>query len=565
MSKILNKIKWKIREFKNLSLDYKMIRIRRQVNKIIANKNSTGPKIMFALSYNVYWPNKVHDFLLTQSLILRGATVVPLIEGRLQEGEFGPYSGVSGGFSDDLQKNIKISQSNVDRYLHGDYALWNYWSGLNPINLSEYLSKKEKEALRALVNDFDILTYKNWVYEDMPVGTWIDRNVCGNELIGEIDDPFKFERQIKNNLLNIIIMTEAITRAIKDINPNVIFSNCSFYPPYSITEFVAKKLNIPFYNHVQGEGRKSSWHYNFNAPAFLFDTTELWKAWENVDLTEDQSNFIKKYLKSRISGHNMVLNTANTGSRKSKMLDIDYTKPTALLAANTAWDAAGLVDGLQFKSMFEWLRQTVEFLKNNQQVNLIIKAHPAEINPQLPRPRQMTEDEVMRAGPLTPNITFLGPTTKFSIYELFSFIKVGLVFNSTAGLEMACNGIPVITSGVSPYYNKGFTFDPKTQDEYFLKIVDLLNKGVFLSEKNEIISKAQKLFYLYHFVHSFKLDWFDFTLSSGLKLQVSSAKELLPGRNMALDYVCDTILNKMPIFSKTRSPNFEVKNFEKYL
>jgi hypothetical protein len=47
---------------------------------------------------------------------------------------------------------------------------------------------------------------------------------------------------------------------------------------------------------------------------------------------------------------------------------------------------------------------------------------------------------------------------------------LALVYTTTAGLEMATRGIPVLVSGLAQYRKKGFTLDADTWEEYFLAL-----------------------------------------------------------------------------------------------
>jgi hypothetical protein len=52
-------------------------------------------------------------------------------------------------------------------------------------------------------------------------------------------------------------------------------------------------------------------------------------------------------------------------------------------------------------------------------------------------------------------------------YDLIESAHVGLVYTSTAGLEMAMHGVPVVTAGRTHYRGKGFTDDPDSLPAYF--------------------------------------------------------------------------------------------------
>ena len=61
---------------------------------------------------------------------------------------------------------------------------------------------------------------------------------------------------------------------------------------------------------------------------------------------------------------------------------ISNKKPTALMCTNVIWDLA-LNKEIFSESMFEWVQDTINWFKNRQEYQLIIKAHPAESDPKI--------------------------------------------------------------------------------------------------------------------------------------------------------------------------------------
>jgi hypothetical protein len=67
-----------------------------------------------------------------------------------------------------------------------------------------------------------------------------------------------------------------------------------------------------------------------------------------------------------------------------------------------------------------------------------------------------------------------------------SDLDAGIVYNSTVGLEMAYEGIPVIVAGNTHYRGHGITFDPVDRRGYFEKIdsVDDLSVSPEMEERS---------------------------------------------------------------------------------
>lgn len=144
---------------------------------------------------------------------------------------------------------------------------------------------------------------------------------------------------------------------------------------------------------------------------------------------------------------------------------------------------------------------------------------------------------------LPENIKVIAPESSISSYSLMKIADVGLVFASTTGLglEMALLNKPVIVVGKVHYWDRGFTLDPRTEDEYYC----LLNEILIENKKKEIsIALAKKFAHFIIFDVGFKLKSFSTRgFLSFPSISFSSYEDLLPGKDQSLDLICDGISN----------------------
>jgi hypothetical protein len=137
---------------------------------------------------------------------------------------------------------------------------------------------------------------------------------------------------------------------------------------------------------------------------------------------------------------------------------------TALLCPNVAWDSALLGRDRAFPSLVEWVRQTVRYFAARRDCRLIVRVHPAEAIFGTGQPVAGVVRECCH--PLPDHIRVVGPTDPVNTYDLMDACDFGLVYNSTAGLEMAMRGLPTIVAGRPHYAGKGFTIEPRDPVEY---------------------------------------------------------------------------------------------------
>ena len=76
---------------------------------------------------------------------------------------------------------------------------------------------------------------------------------------------------------------------------------------------------------------------------------------------------------------------------------------------------------------------------------------------------------------------------------------VDVAYDGESGLEMALNGLPVITAGQTHYRGRGFTLDPASWDEYFAALDRSLAAPAPLTPMQ--VELAWR--YAYHFFYSY--------------------------------------------------------------
>jgi hypothetical protein len=318
-------------------------------------------------------------------------------------------------------------------------------------------------------------------------------------------------------------------------------------------------MNIPSF-HYNYTGKAGTWTYARNEEPNGMNLKDPWKTWAINALSPEQSGRLDKYLNYRSSGaKNDVLSYVKNIDRKDRnVLDflpnLDVGKPIVLLAANIVWDAAALNKEIFFENMFEWVIETIKFFGAHPEWQLIVKPHPAETHPKLRRTNQRLVEEISKSGVHIPgNVTILGSEITISAYELYPLCSLGLIYTSTVGIELAIQRKPVIVAGKAPFRDSGFVVNPSTRKEYFGDIQDILlnRKPIDLDAVQEL---SRKYLYYYHFCYMIDAGIANYVWGERPSLKTKSVRDLLPGSNKYLDYVCESILRDLPIVSQNRWP-----------
>ena len=149
-------------------------------------------------------------------------------------------------------------------------------------------------------------------------------------------------------------------------------------------------------------------------------------------------------------------------------------KPVVLVCPNVPFDSMFYVERTRnFAAMWEWLIKTVEFLAKRTDCQVVVRSHPAEV---VYKSNETTSSLIREFLPVLPShITVLPAEAPINTYAIMQIADLGLVYASTAGLEMAVRGIPVVCGISNQHFNqKGFTIDPESQGEYFYQIDRIL-------------------------------------------------------------------------------------------
>ncbi len=184
-------------------------------------------------------------------------------------------------------------------------------------------------------------------------------------------------------------------------------------------------------------------------------------------------------------------------------LKLDNKKKFVIVFSHNVYDGVFEIRRKLFTDNFIWLKETLNILSQNPNVNVLVKKHPTEFT-MLP-----IKDISLRAIDEIPDL-------KYNNVKLFpeslspKFIKENadciVTGHGTAGIEYACFGIPSISCNNSPYSYCKTSNEAKNYFQYenFLKNIDKLSP---LNDSQ--IEKSLVLFFLTHALDKNKNDFFD--------------------------------------------------------
>ena len=266
--------------------------------------------------------------------------------------------------------------------------------------------------------------------------------------------------------------------------------------------------------------------------------------WESIQWSPGIESKLSEYLKSRWEGSQDWIWFHERPyfdlTEIANEIGIDFSKPCIGLLTNVLWDAQLHYPVNAFPNMLEWLTQTIAYFVKRPELNLLIRVHPAEIRGTVPS-RQFVVDEIKKTFPKLPaNVFVIPPQSHISTYVAMSMCDSVIVYGTKTGVELTSMGIPVVVAGEAWVRNKGITLDASSVDEYF-ELLDRLPLKERMSE--EKTRRARKYAYHFFFRRMIPLEFFEPTgMNPPYRVQLDKLSQLLPGKSVGLDVICDGIL-----------------------
>lgn len=177
-------------------------------------------------------------------------------------------------------------------------------------------------------------------------------------------------------------------------------------------------------------------------------------------LSEKKEADIEEIMNRRQRNENTPLDYTTKDGR-----GIEHTGSLAVgVFSHLLWDGALEPDSGTYTDFYSWLDDTITVGSNLDDVEFILKSHPAE---EIRGTNESVADWLNENyNPLPDNFTFIPADTDVDTYQLLNQLDAGIVFASTVGLEMAYDRIPIIIGGYPPYHDVGLGFTPETKPEY---------------------------------------------------------------------------------------------------
>lgn len=357
-------------------------------------------------------------------------------------------------------------------------VMWNRYSRevlSNGVDVAQIVKAVLPETNR--IGDWLSLQYKG-----VDVGKHALSMTCRKRVEGRLDlnNPAVFA--LAKNYLGQAIESVLVAEHFFDVCPveKLLVRDSGYIPNGAIYE-VALLRGIDCIVYEQGQ-KRGTWvlkrHDRKSKGLHYFSISDsTWKAIKEAPWTAEQQQLLDAEFRGRYSPDSTDdTRRLQTGKQVLSeeevrtLLALDPKKKTAVIFSHLAWDAAFFYGECLFQDFEDWLLRTVEFVARQcPHMNWVVKLHPFNVF-KLQRETKTEESEMVLLRPLMPlpeHIKIVRADTPINTYSLFPIVDYVLTVNGTVGMEFPCFGIPAVLAGTGRYNGRGFTIDPRSQDEYF--------------------------------------------------------------------------------------------------
>ncbi|NCY20366.1 capsule biosynthesis protein [bacterium] len=421
--------------------------------------------------------------------------------------------------------------------------------GADVLILGSYLTEEDRFQARDLAASISIDKIRGYRWRGIPVGEHAYAGALRYFARGNLQAEPNGEGILRRYLEAAFLTAAGTTRLLQSHQFSAACFNHGIYIPHGVISEVCRLHGV----------RISTWNIAYRKQCFIFSHGDTYhhtlmqepvSAWEQIPWNPARQAKIEDYLLSRRQGtrdwiwfHEKPENP-QPGMTLLRQLGLDPAKPVIGLLTNVMWDAQLHYPANTFPDMLTWVLKTVEYFRQRQDLQLVIRIHPAEIRGTLPS-RQPLAAELEKIGEGLPkNVRVIRPEDPASTYAVMELCNCVIIYGTKTGVELTSLGIPVIVAGEAWIRNKGITRDASTPAEYF-RLLDQLP----FADKMDPAQQIRALKYAYHFFfrRMIPLKFMEETRSwPPYRAAISGPKDLLPGRDRGLDVICNGILEGAP-------------------
>lgn len=371
----------------------------------------------------------------------------------------------------------------------------------------------------------------------LPLGRLIDIPLRWFLMKSAIDDDPLAALTARRLLRSARRIARGVTASLDRLQPEVVLLLNGLFLFEAVAGALCGRRDIDFVTYERGF-LPDTLLFHRSHPQDLYDISSIWREARDRPLTPEEDAELDAYLADRRVGRRT--NDKYWVKVRFEPLTRTVKGRRAVVFTNLTWDSA--VQGQEggFGSIYTWLTTVIDAFYDRPDDELLVRIHPAEVKLAGKETREPLGEFIAQMYPVLPsNVRVIGPTDLTSSYTLMETSDVGLVLTSTAGLELALHGTPVIVAGETHYRGKGFSLDVDSPDALVSALHKALDDSAMVAPDVEL---ARRYAYQFFLKAPMEAPGAVEHVPGLVKITVEDLAELEPGRNASVDRICSGIL-----------------------
>jgi hypothetical protein len=508
---------------------------------LLAKNDVKNKKILIPTSLGINVGVTPIESLLAIALALRGAEVHVLLCDKVLAA---CQTCVISGFISDKELADHGPQKNkCNSCFNKAYKMYKSL-GIKVHLYSEYITAEDLLSIEEEAKNISMDEIKRYYADDINIGEHVLAGTIRFYANAKWENE-KYSEVVLRRYFKAALQTlKIISNVYKDNRFDCAVFHHGIYVPQGIIGGVSRSKNIRVVNWTVAY-RKKSFIFSHGDTYHYTLMNEPISNWENINWNDKIEKELMDYLSSRWDGLRDWISFSRNPKKEildiKKEINIDLSKPSVGMLTNVMWDAQLHYPKNVFTDMLEWIFFTIDYFIKREDLQLIIRIHPAEISGFIPS-RQPVISEIMKRYPVLPsNIIIIPPTSRVSTYAIMEKCNSVIIYGTKTGVELTSVGIPVIVAGEAWIRNKGITLDVNSIEEY----VALLNKlPLKESVSSAIIERARKYAYHFFFRRMIPLNCLESVPGwPPYKIKINGLSDFSEGKDVGLDVICNGILN----------------------
>jgi hypothetical protein len=362
--------------------------------------------------------------------------------------------------------------------------------------LSEYLTSKDINLVENLdLESKTINELKDYSFENKAIGEHAYAGVLRYYGKAELDIDLIskkiFIEYVKSGMKTYL----ASKKLFQEKKYDEILLNHGIYVPQGIVNLAAKEQKINITNWCPGIKKQS---FNLTRDdtyhrSLIYENNDNW---QNISFNKKIDQRIEGYLNSRLYGKNDWIYYHKKPrfdvDNFLKEIKVDTNKPIIGMPTNVIWDARIRFPSNFFDSILEWIFYTIDYFSKRDDIQLLIRIHPAEVNTTKPAEQRIKDEIFKKYESLPSNVFIVEAENTISTYPLMDKCNSVIIYGTKMGIELPVKNFPVIVCGEAFIRNKKIAIDINSKNHY----LEVLNKLPFKDYQVDI-TRAKK--YAYHF------------------------------------------------------------------